>query len=111
MLKGKKGLVLGLANDKSIAFAVAKRFVEEGAEVIGSYLNDKSKTFIEPHTKDLGIQLVKCDIEQEGDLENFVKTGLLGSARNNLVFVSPSSGLHSLTLQGMLILWYSAKAE
>lgn len=75
MLKGKKGLILGLANDKSIAFAVAKKFVEEGAEVIGSYLNDKSKSFIEPHTKDLGIQLMKCNIEHEGDLENFVKTG------------------------------------
>jgi len=40
MLKEKKGLILGLANDKSIAFAVAKKFVEEGAEVIGSYLNN-----------------------------------------------------------------------
>ena len=76
MLKGKKGLVLGLANDKSIAFAVSKRFVEEGAKVIGSYLNDKSKNFIEPHTKNLGIQLVKCNIEQEGDLENFVQQGV-----------------------------------
>lgn len=75
MLKNKKGLILGLANDKSIAFAVAKHFIEQGGSVIGSYLNEKSKSFIEPHTKDLGIELVKCDVEHPGDLENFVQLG------------------------------------
>ena len=48
MLKGKKGIVFGVANDKSIAYAVAKKLGEEGASVMASCLNQKAYDIVSP---------------------------------------------------------------
>ena len=42
MLAGKKGLIVGIANDKSIAYGCARIFNREGAELAITYLNDKA---------------------------------------------------------------------
>lgn len=76
MLKGKKGLVLGLANEKSIAFAVARKLALEGAQVSATCLNQKALEFVAPHTDPLGIQVSPCNVEQEGELEEFVAQAL-----------------------------------
>ena len=76
MLKGKKGLVLGLANEKSIAFAVARKLALEGAQVSATCLNQKALEFVAPHTDHLGIQVSPCNVEQEGELEEFVAQAL-----------------------------------
>lgn len=47
-LKGQKALVVGIANDSSIAYGCAKAFRELGADVAITYLNEKSKTHVEP---------------------------------------------------------------
>ena len=47
-LKGKKALVVGIANDQSIAYGCAKAFHELGADLAVTYLNEKSRTFVEP---------------------------------------------------------------
>ena len=72
-LAGKKGLILGIANDSSIAFGCARLMREMGAEVVASCLNDKARKFVEPHTQPLGIDLVNCDVEAEGELEAIVQ--------------------------------------
>lgn len=48
MLAGKKGLVIGIANDASIAWGCAKAFHDHGAEVAVTYQNEKAKTYVEP---------------------------------------------------------------
>ncbi|SHE78177.1 Enoyl-[acyl-carrier-protein] reductase [NADH] [Lampropedia hyalina DSM 16112] len=47
-LKGKKGLVVGIANDQSIAWGCAKAFHEAGAEQAITWLNDKARKYVEP---------------------------------------------------------------
>ena len=47
-LKGKKALIVGVANDQSIAYGCAKAFHELGAELAITYINEKTKTYVEP---------------------------------------------------------------
>src|SRR5208283_5937785 len=70
MLKGKKGLVVGIANDQSIAFGCAAKLRAFGAELAVTWLNEKA----EPHVRPLAEQLqasfaMPLDVEKEGELE------------------------------------------
>jgi enoyl-[acyl-carrier protein] reductase I len=70
LLKGKKALVTGIANDQSIAWGCAKAFRGFGADVAVTYLNDKSKPHVEPLAKELGAKIfMPLDLQQEGQLE------------------------------------------
>jgi len=53
-MKGKKGLIVGLANDKSIAYGIAKACAEQGAELAFTYLNDALKKRVEPIAAEFG---------------------------------------------------------
>ncbi len=53
LLEGKKGLVVGIANDQSIAWGCARAFRGFGAEVAVTYLNDKAKPHVEPLAREL----------------------------------------------------------
>ncbi len=57
-LKGKRGLIVGIANDKSIAWGCAKVFREQGAELAITYLNDKAKVFVAPLAKKVRASLI-----------------------------------------------------
>ena len=70
MLKGKRGLVVGIANEHSIAFGAAAKLRAFGAELAITYLNEKA----EPHVRPLGehIQaslILPLDVEKPGELE------------------------------------------
>jgi len=54
LMKGKKGLIVGLANDKSIAYGIAKACHEQGAELAFTYLNDALKKRVEPIAASFG---------------------------------------------------------
>lgn len=70
LLKGKKALVTGVANDKSIAWGCAKAFNAFGADVAITYLNDKTRTYVEPLARELGPpMLMPLDLGKEGQLE------------------------------------------
>ena len=71
-LQGKKGLVLGLANEHSIAWGCARQAQAMGAEVVASCLNDKARVYVEPLTQSLGIDLQTCNIETPEDLDKLV---------------------------------------
>lgn len=71
-LAGKKGLVLGVANEHSIAWGCVKLLKEMGADVVVSCLNDKARRFVEPLTAPLGVDLVNCDVEQENQMQDLV---------------------------------------
>jgi enoyl-[acyl-carrier protein] reductase I len=70
VLKGKKALVVGIANDSSIAYGCARAFAELGAEVAVTYLNDKAKKFVEPLAKEVGAKIfLPLDVSRPGELE------------------------------------------
>ena len=71
-LQGKKGLVLGLANEHSIAWGCAQMARQMGAEVVASCLNDKARPYIEPLTIAAGMDLQTCNVEQPGELQALV---------------------------------------
>jgi enoyl-[acyl-carrier protein] reductase I len=73
-LAGKKGLITGIANDKSIAFAVAKAIRELGGEIALTYQNDKTAKYTQPLAEALGAKLfLKLDVAEEGSLENVIE--------------------------------------
>ncbi len=70
LLKGKKALVTGIANDQSIAWGCAKAFRAFGADVAVTYLNDKSRPYVEPLAKELDARIfMPLDVQQDGQLE------------------------------------------
>lgn len=69
-LAGKRGLVTGIANDRSIAWGCAKAFRGLGAELAVTYLNEKAKPFVEPLAGQLGAPiLMPLDLRVAGQLE------------------------------------------
>lgn len=69
-LRGKKGLVVGIANDQSIAYGCARAFREAGADLAVTYLNDKARPHTEPLSKALEAELfLPCDVREEGQVE------------------------------------------
>jgi enoyl-[acyl-carrier protein] reductase I len=70
VLKDKKALVVGIANDSSIAYGCAKAFAELGAELAVTYLNDKARKFVEPLAKEVGAKIfLPLDVSRPGELE------------------------------------------
>lgn len=69
-LRGKRGLVIGIANGDSIAAGCARAFARCGARLGASYLNDKAKPFVTPVAEALGVEwLAPCDVRVPGQLE------------------------------------------
>jgi enoyl-[acyl-carrier protein] reductase I len=69
LMKGKKGLVIGVANNKSIAYGIAKSCQEQGAELAFTYLNDSLKKRVEPIANELGSNKVyELDVSVDGHL-------------------------------------------
>jgi hypothetical protein len=70
LLKGKKALVTGIANDQSIAYGCAKALHAFGADLAITYLNDKAKPYVEPLAKELGASIfMPLNLQVEGQLE------------------------------------------
>jgi len=71
ILKGAKVLVCGIANEHSIAYGCAKAFHEFGADLAITYLDEKSKKYVEPLARQLDAPLfLPLDVAQPGQLES-----------------------------------------
>ncbi len=71
LLKGKKGLIMGLANDKSIAWGIAAACAAQGADLAISYQGDIMKKRAEPLALSLGSSLMlSCDVLDDESLKN-----------------------------------------
>jgi enoyl-[acyl-carrier protein] reductase I len=71
LLEGKRGLVIGIANENSIAWGCAKAFRAFGAELAVTYLNDKARTFVEPLARELEAPIVMpLDARIPGQMES-----------------------------------------
>ena len=69
LLEGKKALITGIANDRSIAYGIAKSFHREGAELAFTYANDKLRKRVEEVAQEFGSDLtVKCDVSLDEDI-------------------------------------------
>ncbi len=98
-LGGKKGLVLGIANEHSIAYGCAQAFRDLGAELAVTYLNDKAKPYVEPLATELEAAIfLPCDMLEPGQLDAVFKTigqtwGRLDFALHAIAF-APKEDLH-----------------
>jgi enoyl-[acyl-carrier protein] reductase I len=70
VLTGTKALVVGIANDQSIAYGCAKAFRTAGADLAVTWLNDKARPHVEPLARELGAEIMTAlDVAQPGQLE------------------------------------------
>ena len=70
VLEGKKALVIGIANEDSIAYGCAKAFRSLGADLAVSWLNDKARRFVEPLAVELEASITgEVDVSVPGQLE------------------------------------------
>jgi enoyl-[acyl-carrier protein] reductase I len=74
MLKGKKGLVVGIANGDSIAFGCAAKLRAFGADIALTYLNEKTRKYIEPLAEQIdSTLLMPLDVSQPGQMQAVFK--------------------------------------
>jgi enoyl-[acyl-carrier protein] reductase I len=70
ILKGAKALVTGIANEHSIAWGCAKAFHELGAEIAVTYLNEKSRGYVEPLAKQLDAPIIMpLDVTKQEEVD------------------------------------------
>lgn len=98
-LAGKKGLVLGISNEHSIAWGCAQAFRAMGAELAVTYLNDKAKPYVEPLARQLAaVIFLPCDVQAPGQLEAVFQAmaqrwGRIDFALHAIAF-APKADLH-----------------
>jgi enoyl-[acyl-carrier protein] reductase I len=69
-LKGRRGLIVGIANEQSIAWGCAKAFRALGADLAITYLNEKAKKYVEPLARELEAPLLMpLDVRAPGEME------------------------------------------
>lgn len=98
-LAGKKGLIVGIANQDSIAYGIARKVVGAGATIAATYLNEKAEPFVRPLAEGLGAELIlPCNVMVDGQLEKVfeevtAKWGKLDFLVHSIAF-SPLADLH-----------------
>jgi enoyl-[acyl-carrier protein] reductase I len=71
LLKGKRGVVFGVANDRSIAWAISQALHEEGAELAFTYAGEVLEKRVKPLAEGLGSRIVlPCDVSKDEEIEN-----------------------------------------
>jgi enoyl-[acyl-carrier protein] reductase I len=74
LLTGKKALILGVANERSIAWGIARAYKEQGAQIGMSFLNETLKKRVEPLADEIGADfLVEMDVTNDEHYENLHK--------------------------------------
>ena len=98
-LRGKKGLIVGIANEDSIAWGCARAFRAAGAELAVTWLNESARPYVEPLAEQLQAPIqMPLDVEQDGQMEAVFDA--LGARWERLDFVlhsiafAPAADLH-----------------
>mgnify|MGYP003316055595 CR=1 FL=1 len=86
LMNGKKGLILGVANERSIAWGIAQKLSEAGAELAFTYLGDALKKRVIPLAEKLNSKVTfSCDVEKKEDViklfEIFKSSSIQGEIR------------------------------
>ncbi len=76
IMNGKKGVILGIANKKSIAYGIAKSCQEQGAEVAITYLNDRFAKKLQPIADELGQSenIYRCDVSNPDEIKELMES-------------------------------------
>jgi enoyl-[acyl-carrier protein] reductase I len=70
LMTGKRGVIFGVANDKSIAWGIAQRLHAEGAELAFTYLNEVFEKRVRPLAESVGSDIIMgCDVSRDADVE------------------------------------------
>lgn len=99
LLKGKKALVTGIANDQSIAWGCAKAFHAFGADIAITYRSEKTKKYVDPLAKEVASPIyLPLDVQKPGEMEAVFKTiektwGKLDIVLHSIAF-APKDDLH-----------------
>lgn len=99
LLAGRKGLVVGIANDHSIAYGCARVFRQCGAELAVTWLNEKARPHVEPLAQALSASVaMPLDVEQPGAMESVFDAirrhwGRLDFVLHSIAF-APAADLH-----------------
>lgn len=98
-LNGKRGLVVGVANEESIAYGCARAFKDAGASLALTYLNDKAKRHVQPLSEQLGAEIfLPCDVRKPGQISELFEAiedtwGQLDFLLHSIAF-APRDDLH-----------------
>lgn len=96
LMAGKRGLIMGLANDKSLAWGIARKLAEHGAELAFSYQGDALRKRVEPLAAELGSDFTfDCDVSDMAALDRGFEA--LRSRWNALDFVVHAIGFSDKT--------------
>ena len=111
-LQGKKGLVVGIANDQSIAWGCAKVFHDQGAELAITYQNEKAEPHVRPLAEEVGSPIilpldVRDEQQQQAVFDAIARTwGRLDFLVHSIAF-APKDDLHGrvtdASLKGFLL--------
>ena len=75
ILSGKRGLIMGVANDHSIAWGIAKALADQGAELAFTYQGEALARRVKPLAESLGSTLIiPCDVLDAGSMDNAFET-------------------------------------
>jgi enoyl-[acyl-carrier protein] reductase I len=70
LMAGKRGVIMGVANDRSLAWGIAKVLAAHGAEIAFTYQGEALEKRVRPLAKSVGSDLIlPCDVGRDGDLE------------------------------------------
>ena len=73
VLTGKRGLIMGVANDKSIAWGIAQSAAREGAELAFSYQGDVLEKRVAPLAEQVGADMLTCDVTDDASIDALFK--------------------------------------
>jgi enoyl-[acyl-carrier protein] reductase I len=110
-LEGMRALVVGIANEHSIAYGCARAFRRQGADLAITFLNDKARPYVEPLARELEATIfLPLDVQEEGQLEAVMAEvrrtwGRLDVALHSIAFAPKQAlqgGLLDCSLLGFL---------
>ncbi|WP_126626928.1 enoyl-ACP reductase FabI [Dictyobacter alpinus] len=104
LLEGKKALIFGVANHRSIAWAIAQALAREGAQLVLTYQERMEKYVRDLAAKIPGTELIACDVQNDAELDAaFVKAGEIMGGRLDIlvhcVAFAPASELENPFIQ------------
>ncbi len=86
LMTGKKGLIMGVANDRSLAWGIAKAVAAQGAELAFTYQGDTLRKRVVPLAQSLGCEtILPCDVTEEASMDALFAS--LGDSLGRLDFV------------------------
>jgi enoyl-[acyl-carrier protein] reductase I len=91
LMQGKRGLIMGVANDRSLAWGIARAVAAQGAECAFSYLGEALERRVRPLAESIGARLVlPCDVADEGSIDHLFER--LGAEWGGLDFLVHAIG-------------------